>query len=83
MNSFHANKAQDIKKKKKNLVVLADYQFIWMWNSKQTLEGVNIDVKQNQKKSLYTTMRTETDFLYCSHLKVKYIKKSNLHIIPS
>lgn len=73
-NTSHANTAQGIT----GLVVLADYQFVWVWNSKQTLEGVNTDVNQNQKKSKYKPMRIETKFLYCSCLKGKYITKWNL-----
>lgn len=69
MNSSHANMVQGIK----NLVVLAYYQFVWMWNSKQTLEGVNTDVNQNQKKSLYNPMRTETNFF------VLFLSESEMH----
>lgn len=53
-------------KRTANLVVWVDYQFIWMWNSKQTLGGVNTDVNQGHKyqenwNSLFVLMSSESE----------------------
>ena len=71
MISSHANVAQGVT----NFVGLTYYQFVWVWNSKQTLEGVNTDVNQNQKKVCTTPWELKLIFLYCSCLKKKCIKK--------
>lgn len=41
MNSSHYCIAQGIK----TLVVLAYYKFVYIWNPKQTLEGVNTEIE--------------------------------------